>query len=40
MRKEHDVEILKFEHKYVFQMDNNPKHTAKGLKDNKVNALK
>ena len=54
MRKEHYVEILK-QHlkisarklklrcKWVFQMDNDPKHTAKlvtkWLKDNKVNVL-
>lgn len=53
-RKEHDVAILKqhlktsarmfkFGCKWVFQMDNDPMHTAvldtKWLKDNKVNVL-
>ncbi|KAI4873237.1 hypothetical protein NFI96_022814 [Prochilodus magdalenae] len=54
MRKEHYVEILKqhlktsarklkLGRKWIFQMDNDPKHTAKlvtkWLKDNKVNVL-
>ena len=54
MRKESNVDILKqhlktsvrklkLGHKWVFQMDNNPKHTskvvAKWLKDNKVKVL-
>ena len=37
------VRKLKFGHKWVFQMDNDPKHTskivAKWLKDNKVKVL-
>ena len=37
------VRKLKFGHKWVFQMDNGPKHTyklvAKWLKDNKVKVL-
>ena len=54
MRKENDVDILKqhlktsvrkfkLGHKWVFQMDNDPKHTskvvAKWLMDNKVKVL-
>ena len=50
MRKENDVDILnqhlrklKLGHKWVFQIDNDPKHTskvvAKWLKDNKVKVL-
>ena len=54
MREENDVDILKqhlktlvrklkLGHKWVFQMDNDPKHTskvvAKWLKDNKIKVL-